>query len=57
MVMSFDETQEIEKMKQIFKLDLLKAQSAVADTEHIAKLIRLEKQLEIAKAGGVRSGE
>jgi len=52
MVKTQDEDIEIEKLKHNNKLEMLKVQESLADKEHARKMERLNKLLEIAKAGG-----
>ena len=57
MALDFEQTKEIEELKQGHKKELLKEQETQAVAEHGRKMRRLEKLLEIAKAGGVKAGE
>lgn len=52
MVMSFGETQLLETLKQKYRIEFLRLQEKDREIEHLQKMSRLEKMLEIAKAGG-----
>lgn len=54
MAFTFDEQKELELLKQKHKLDLNELQAVDREIEHLQKMERLNKMLEIAKAGGVR---
>ena len=54
MVMTFDETKELEELKQTHKLALIEAEAKDRKVEHDEKNARLDKLLEIAKAGGAK---
>lgn len=57
MVMTFNETTQLEEMKQNNKKELIDLQAKDRETEHNQKMERLNKLLEIAKAGGNTSME
>lgn len=52
MVMTFEESKELEGVKHHNKRELLLMQDQDLRREHDRKMERLEKLLEIAKAGG-----
>ena len=52
MPLSFEETKEIEELKQKNKVECFEWQKKLMNGEHSHKIERLEKLLEIAKAGG-----
>lgn len=51
MVLSYEETEVIEAIKQENKLILLREQDKYAENEHLREMQRLNKQLEIALVG------
>lgn len=53
MVLAFGEEKELLEMKHTNQAVVLKAQEHMAAAEHIRKIKRLDKLLEIAKAGGI----
>lgn len=52
MVLTFDQEKELELLKHKHKKELLAEQLAFMEEEHRLKMIRLNKLLEIARAGG-----
>lgn len=52
MVLNKDETIDIEAIKQKFKIQILDIQEKMDEKEHVRKMNRLNKILEIVKAGG-----
>lgn len=53
MVLTFDQEKELLEMKQKHQRKLALVQGIIAKDEHQRKLLRLDKLLEIAKAGGI----
>jgi len=49
MVMDFEQTQQLEQLKQQHKVQLLELEDTTAEKEHKRKIQRLEKLLEIAR--------
>jgi tRNA A37 N6-isopentenylltransferase MiaA len=52
MVLSFEQEKELEQLKHDQKKELIEINKKVAEEEHERKMKRLDKLLEIAKAGG-----
>jgi len=52
MALTFIETKELEELKQDHKVKLIALTSNEARADHNMQMIRLSKQLEIAKATG-----
>lgn len=52
--MDFEQTKELENLKQANKKELIKMQVKAADIEHQSKMIRLDKMHDIAKIESVR---
>ena len=56
MALDFEQMKELEGMKHGHKKDLVLIQEAASKEDHSRKMERLEKLLEIAKAGGAGLG-
>jgi len=54
MVLTFEQMKEIEVLKQKNKENIILAEDSANEKEHTRKMMRLEKQLEIAKIMGVK---
>ncbi len=53
MVLTSEEEKELLAIKQDHKKEIGRLENADAEKEHIRKMLRLDKLLEIAKAGGI----